>query len=762
MTNDLQTKLVFKKEEKIMSDDNMLEFFMDLYPESSSGYLTISTFKPNNVTHYFKTDEFDETVLKITDLNKTSCIYFGVGLRKNKLDKYHRGKTEDVIALPFLWLDVDVLHDAHKSTNYPPDFETAKYLVDKFPIKPTMWIHSGHGFYPIWKFKKIWQFENANDRDEAEDLLTNFHSVMYNFFNEAGYKLDNTSDLARVLRIPYTVNRKHNPVKASVIEHYPALIYDVETIKEVLSEYDVNKSKLIQETNNSLSFTELDNIEKINYKYSIVKVSQDCIFIRYCIEYSATLPEPEWFTLGQLCAKAEDGTEMFHKWSENYSKYSYEEAEKKLKYCREETKPATCNRIYKEIGFEGCKDCYYFNKINSPVKLGTLSEYDLESPFEIESTTSLKNNIPADLIKSIGDLQNIKSYEWIVKDVFPRGYIGFIFSEAGIGKTWLNFYLSAKLTSGESILNYNCIKPANVLLFEGDAGNTLIKTRIKKFAPWINEHNFMLINRYDSDNVDFSLSLSTNRGKENIEKIFDAYTPDFVIIDTLISFIDSENKLEDTKPAVDFLRKLAEKYNCFILICHHSRKRPSDGNKIRKLDQSDLIGSSVFSRLSGFILAIDKIYDADKEQIKNAGRVHTEKCWWNSDVKFDFYIEDIETATGIKTDFRIEEYNSLDVSLTNRIISFMIKKPDKACTRKQLVNNFTESESSIKRALQELQENKIIFAEGSTNNKKFFLHTVNEPNNTEIVAGEENGLAHGDEHESNLDGIDLDNINLEL
>ena len=129
-----------------------------------------------------------------------------------------------------------------------------------------------------------------------------------------------------------------------------------------------------------------------NYKYNVEKISGNCLFVQHCIEDSKILPENEWFALGQICGKADDGEEMFHKWSEDYPKYNDVETQAKIKHCIKNTKPVTCQYIKNSLGFSGCDECAHWGKINSPVKLGGESDnieysecYPIEPVYDLHS-----------------------------------------------------------------------------------------------------------------------------------------------------------------------------------------------------------------------------------------------------------------------------------------------------------------------------------------------------------------------------------------
>lgn len=209
------------------------------------------------------------------------------------------------------------------------------------------------------------------------------------------------------------------------------------------------------------------------------------------------------------------------------------------------------------------------------------------------------------ILKPISEVKMTKSYQWIVKNLFARGFISIIFGDPGSGKTWLILVLCLSLSNGSTLWNGIFVNKSKVLLLEGDSPDALLKTRLEKLDEKLNDDYFSYVNRYTAEKKGMNLSLSDTKGRKNLETIIKAYRPDFVVIDTLISFINDEKDAEGIKRVIDELRIFAEKYNCHISICHHSRKRMT-GEKRKSLDQSDVIGSSVITRLASVVIGVER------------------------------------------------------------------------------------------------------------------------------------------------------------
>jgi Protein of unknown function (DUF3631) len=68
-------------------------------------------------------------------------------------------------------------------------------------------LRSGHGTHAWWLLDESWTFASDDERVEARTLLRRLHS----FLRSQGWKVDAVHDLARVMRVPGTLNHKQSP-----------------------------------------------------------------------------------------------------------------------------------------------------------------------------------------------------------------------------------------------------------------------------------------------------------------------------------------------------------------------------------------------------------------------------------------------------------------------------------------------------------------------------------------------------------------------
>lgn len=188
------------------------EWFQLLYDGATTGYLTIShkrdagarsdpadPFATRWVLAHDTAGAGREAEALAADCN----VWFGLGVRRDLGGDMERGTSEDVIALPCLWMELDVKPGAFESK------EAIVSFLRTLPLQPSAIIDSGHGLHAYWIFKELWYFDN-DERDYVAALVRGWQGFVRS--RAGNVKCDFTHDLARVLRVPGTFNRKGDEV----------------------------------------------------------------------------------------------------------------------------------------------------------------------------------------------------------------------------------------------------------------------------------------------------------------------------------------------------------------------------------------------------------------------------------------------------------------------------------------------------------------------------------------------------------------------
>jgi hypothetical protein len=157
-------------------------------------------------SHWFQTRDLDEAAA-FTATVEGSC-YWPASLSKENLGPKHRCANEQSAGILGLWTDIDIKGPAHKKKSLPTTMEAACELAESLGLFPTYHVATGHGLQPYWLFKKPWIFKDDKDRASAARLVARWHGALGRNALAAGWELDATQDLARILRVPGTVNVK--------------------------------------------------------------------------------------------------------------------------------------------------------------------------------------------------------------------------------------------------------------------------------------------------------------------------------------------------------------------------------------------------------------------------------------------------------------------------------------------------------------------------------------------------------------------------
>lgn len=186
----------------------------------------------------------DEVVAAATQYNKQQYnVYIGCGWSHTSYGPHQRVKADQVAGIPGVWIDIDVLGAAHKKRRLPSTvLEACKAVAEILPV-PTFIVHSGHGLHLWWLFEQPWLFTNADDREDAARLIAAWQTLLRAVFERHNWELDNTSDLARVLRIPGTYNYKvPGATVLARIEQFDGTRYIPEQLRQWLVQHAATAS----------------------------------------------------------------------------------------------------------------------------------------------------------------------------------------------------------------------------------------------------------------------------------------------------------------------------------------------------------------------------------------------------------------------------------------------------------------------------------------------------------------------------------------
>jgi len=262
--------------------------------------------------------------------------------------------------------------DRHAAKNLPTEDEARDFLR-LFGLEPSIVIRTGGGMHCYWLFSRPWVFKDHAARKQATDQVGRFQKAMIALAAARGWWLDNTSDLARVLRLPNTTNHETTPPAPVAVTDwhperrysYPEVTAAIEALEEAARAAG-QSPRGGQQANGQAGESDQDTGPPPRADL----IAERCAWIEHCRFGAATLPEAEWYGMVGVIARCEDGPATVHEWSRPYPGYSERETSDKIRHALEDAGPITCWRVEQDFGPGWCVECAYHGKVKSPITLG--------------------------------------------------------------------------------------------------------------------------------------------------------------------------------------------------------------------------------------------------------------------------------------------------------------------------------------------------------------------------------------------------------
>ena len=163
-------------------------------------------------------------------------VWFGI----NPVDPGVRGRgtIAQVTRWAAIYADLDVKDGGL------PNYHAARAVITDLSallgVCPVAVIGSGHGLQPVWAMDPddpATQLDDPQRRADAVALLRRFGRLVTVVAERHGGRVDSVFDLARVLRVPGTTNRKRAPLRPVRVELFDAAPLGVDQLMEVLDAY---------------------------------------------------------------------------------------------------------------------------------------------------------------------------------------------------------------------------------------------------------------------------------------------------------------------------------------------------------------------------------------------------------------------------------------------------------------------------------------------------------------------------------------------
>ena len=190
------------------------KFFDVLFERVESGYVGLCQ-HPKKGTRFVPVHQVAESV--------NGDFYFSVGVFETP-PASGRGTEADVSLLPCLWIDIDFADKTDAKKDYPTE-EQARKALDQMPAMATLIVNSGGGLHAYWVLTE------PKPPQEVKRVCRGWQKLYGRKI--APQVIDSTADAARILRIPGTINTKHN-AEVVCTDMGTSLVHDLDFLEQFM------------------------------------------------------------------------------------------------------------------------------------------------------------------------------------------------------------------------------------------------------------------------------------------------------------------------------------------------------------------------------------------------------------------------------------------------------------------------------------------------------------------------------------------------
>ena len=511
-------------------------------------------------------------------------------------------KTENALALKAIWVDVDIKHYPDASTCLK---DMLAFIAKMGLPSPTI-VNSGGGFHFYW----------INKKTMLPDEWRTFASGLKQYLIDEGVKADYgiTTDIARVLRMPGTLNQKPEypaPIEVKLIT--PTYEYDFNTpafqklanhapplpaakpSHSIFAEGADMESFKVKPFWNDQFKDEADLNAGINTNLvDPTPIFKQCGFYRDALKNGGKDYGQELWMYSILGATfMEKGDVIAHEISKGHKDYSPSDTDEMFsrKVADRDNLGLgypSCATI-KGAGCKACEGCPLLGKIKSPLNI---------RPQVTATVTDTSQSNPPNQASWTGklgvSLKNIPHRKWLYGVDLVRGELTVIASPGGAGKSSLAIGMAICIATNRELLGEKIRGGSNLkaVVINGEDSTDEIRRRVYAFSLqhglaesdlsrltvvgasdlWVQRISFLTTNG--------DKSALNQGGLDALQLALEALKPDVIVLDPLVSFCAGGN-INDNAVMSLVMRKLKEiaaRYECAVLIVHHTRKGGDAGN----------------------------------------------------------------------------------------------------------------------------------------------------------------------------------------
>lgn len=285
-------------------------------------------------------------------------------------------KGTNTVDIQTLFMDVD-----YKDHESPEAAHADAQRFFDFLGQPSIQVVSGGGLHAYWVLR------SPMSTADWLPLATAFKAAWQGMDVKADASV--SSDMARVLRMPGTTNRKeaYGPAGRTVeMIEFNDLTYTPEALSKKLATVVTVKAPkhVIPATSIPGGMYDMndDLSGGVQRRESHIKeLVGRCNQMRHVFKNQATVSEPVWYAAIQVCRHVVDGRKAAHVFSNKHPDYSVENTDAKLAQLEaNDVGPTKCDR-FRSLNPAGCEGCQF--NVTSPIMLGYKDQETVQPTIQI-------------------------------------------------------------------------------------------------------------------------------------------------------------------------------------------------------------------------------------------------------------------------------------------------------------------------------------------------------------------------------------------
>ena len=209
---------------------NAKEFMAELYKGVPTDKVTYLYVKPDGCTYPYTIGQREQMLERAMCLAATQDVFFGLHLTNDQPLFGCRASANEISCVSFIHGEYDIKGPAHKEPNLPESMEELLGFLHGLEYPPSIIVYSGNGVHAYWLLEGHATVTGEN-REWIKRIMKGHEKYTLRLGRERGWRFDSVADLARVLRVPETLNHKSDPPKrVEVIEanltRYPLSVFE--------------------------------------------------------------------------------------------------------------------------------------------------------------------------------------------------------------------------------------------------------------------------------------------------------------------------------------------------------------------------------------------------------------------------------------------------------------------------------------------------------------------------------------------------------